>query len=135
MCHRYRTCAAILLGLVVSAAAHADNPPGWHLLWGDEFDGEAIDAARWNVMDAGLVKNNELQYYSPDDAFLRDGSLVLRAQRRLLGGRDYTSGHIDSKGHFALAFGRVEFRAKMAKGQGLWPAVWMLPTDSTWPPE
>ncbi|HEX9780420.1 MAG TPA: family 16 glycosylhydrolase [bacterium] len=132
--------ASVLTGLAAAgaacqAAAAAEAPPGWHLVWEDEFEGEAVDPARWRVEHAALVKNNELQFYASDDVDVRDGRLVLRSQARPLGGRQYTSGLVETKGKFAQAFGRFEVRAKLPGGQGIWPAHWLLPTDGGWPPE
>lgn len=113
----------------------APRLPGWHLVWSDDFNGPALDAGRWRVEDAALVKNNELQYYAPDDVYLENGWLVLRSQRRAMGGREFTSGLVETKGKFAQAYGRFEFRARLPRTQGLWPAIWMLPDDGSWPPE
>jgi beta-glucanase (GH16 family) len=128
--------AALALATLSAPAAEPDAAArGWCLLWSEEFDGPAIDPALWRTEDAGLVKNNELQYYAPDEAFISDGKLVLRAQRRAMGGRAFTSGLVETKGRFNLLYGRVEFRMKIPRGQGFWPAVWMLPADGAWPPE
>ncbi len=127
----------VLIGLFgVSAWAPAETDlPGWHLVWSDEFDGDTVDTTKWRIEDAALIKNNELQYYAPDDVYVEDGRLVLRSQRRPMGGRQYTSGLVDTRGKFAQAFGRIEIRAKLPKTQGMWPAHWMLPDDGSWPPE
>ncbi|HPF99172.1 MAG TPA: family 16 glycosylhydrolase [Kiritimatiellia bacterium] len=107
----------------------------WQQIWSDEFTGPAIDATKWRVEDAALVKNNELQYYAPDDVYIEDGKLVIRSQQRAMGDREYTSGLVESKGKFSFLYGRVDIRAKLPRGQGLWPAHWMLPADGSWPPE
>ena len=129
--------AIALLALFPASLFAADAPQraGWHLIWSDEFDGAAVDPAKWRVEDAALVKNNELQYYSPEDVYVSDGALVIRSQKRELGGRQFTSGLIESRGKRARTYGRFEFRAMLPKGQGLWPAIWMLPDDGSWPPE
>lgn len=112
-----------------------EAPEGWRLVWHDEFDGDTVDDTRWRVEDAALVKNNELQYYAPDEVYLEDGCLVLRSRQRAMGNREFTSGLIESRGRFAQAFGRIEIRAKLPRTQGMWPAHWMLPEDRSWPPE
>ncbi len=109
--------------------------PGWRLIWHDEFDGPALDDIKWRAEDAALEKNNEQQYYTPEDVFVRGGNLVLRSQRRERGGRPYTSGLVETKGRFSFRFGRVEVRAKLPGTKGVWPAHWMLPADGSWPPE
>ena len=110
--------------------------PGWRLVWHDEFDGPTLDAGKWRVEHAALVKNQELQFYTEDEVYLEDGCLVLRSRERDLGGRAYTSGLVDTQDRFAQVFGRFEVRAQLPKGQGIWPAHWMLPEDHpAWPPE
>ena len=116
----------------------------WRLAWHDEFEGSAVDTSKWRVENLHLIKNNELQYYAPDDVYLQDGMLVLRSQKRVYWGYDsngqwgrydYTSGLVESKGRFAWTFGRIEMRAKLPSTQGIWPAHWMMPTSGGWPPE
>ena len=108
---------------------------GWYLIWHDEFEGRAIDNSKWRVEDAALVKNNELQYYTPEDVYVEDGVLVLRSQKRPMGGRQYTSGLVETVGRFSQKYGRFEIRAKLPYGRGMWPAHWLLPEDGSWPPE
>ena len=127
-----------VIGLCLGAAsafAGGGDLPGWHLVWSDEFDGAAIDPSKWRIEDAFLVKNNELQYYTPEDVFLSNGCLVIRSQKRAFRDHDYTSGLVENKGKFAMAYGRYEIRAKLPSTQGIWPAHWMLPEDGSWPPE
>lgn len=120
---------------IPSLAEKSADLPGWYLVWQDEFNGPAVDETRWKIEDAALVKNNELQFYAPDEVYIEDGNLVLRSRKRPLGGREYTSGLAETKGRFAQTFGRFEIRAKLPRTQGIWPAHWMLPADGTWPPE
>jgi len=115
---------------VASAAAQE-----WQLVWEEEFNGTTIDAARWNVRNAPGNTNNELQYYTPEDVWVADGMLHLRSQRRNFGGRQYTSGLVETRSKFAQTYGRVEVRAQLPRGQGIWPAHWMLPDSGVWPPE
>ncbi|MCP4248902.1 MAG: family 16 glycosylhydrolase [bacterium] len=123
-----------------------DVPAGsaWRLLWHDEFDGPTIDPVKWRVEDAHLIKNNELQYYTPEDVYLDGGCLVLRSQQRAFWGWDgwgnwsqfdYTSGLAESKGRFHETYGRVEVRGKLPSTQGIWPAHWMMVAQGIWPPE
>ncbi len=109
--------------------------PGWRLTWNDEFDGDSVDELKWLVEDAALIKNNELQYYTPEDVYVHDGVLTLRSQKRSMGGRPYTSGLVETKGKFSQKYGRFEIRAKLPKGKGIWPAHWLLPAVNKWPPE
>ena len=135
-------CAGVVLAPGCGVAQERDRSdgavaaPGWVLTWSDEFDGPALDGTRWRVEHAALTKNNELQYYLPDEVYLEDGCLVLRSREREHGGRRYTSGLVDTQNRFSQAFGRFEVRAKLPKGRGIWPAHWMLPDDHpAWPPE
>ncbi len=115
---------------------HTDsNKAGWYLIWHDEFETQAIDNSKWRVEDAALVKNDELQYYTPEDAYVDDGVLVLRSQERPMGGRQYTSGLVETVDRFSQKYGRFEIRAKLPRSKGMWPAHWLLPEDGSWPPE
>jgi beta-glucanase (GH16 family) len=150
-------CAITMLNLMAAAAAQSaamQQPPsgdtsanGRTLVWSDEFngpDGSGPDPARWAIVtnDSGYG-NNELEYYTDRTSNIReqDGSLVITARHESYVGkdgqsRDYTSGRIESRGHFALKYGRIEARIKLPKGQGLWPAFWMLGSDFShlgWP--
>jgi beta-glucanase (GH16 family) len=108
---------------------------GWYLRWHDEFEDDSLDLSKWRAEDAALVKNNELQYYTPEDVYLEDGLLVLRSQERPMGGCEYTSGLVETVGKFSQQYGRFEIRAKLPKTRGMWPAHWLLPDDGSWPPE
>ena len=127
--------AVALLPMLCPAAADAPARPGWFLVWHDEFDGPGVDPTKWYVEDAALVKNNERQYYAPDEVYIEKGNLVLRSRKRSKGDREYTSGLVETKGKFAQAYGRFEIRAKLPHTQGIWPAHWLLPEDGSWPPE
>jgi beta-glucanase (GH16 family) len=114
----------------------APAPTGWRTVFADEFNGGSLDYSKWWVDNKAASNWGELSYYSPEDAFVRDGALVLRAQQRNVNGRSYTSANMGS--NFSFRYGRVEVRAKMPTGKGLWPAVWMLPTNGAstgWLPE
>lgn len=144
---RLRLAAALLLGLCgTPGASPAADPPGWKLTWQDEFDGDRIDPAKWGHdlgngfynYDAGQWiggwGNDELQYYTrdPDNAFVKDGMLHIRAIKESIDGFGYTSARLrtrrkDGTNLFSQAYGRFEVRAKLPLGQGIWPALWLLP--------
>lgn len=111
------------------------NIPGWYLIWNDEFEGDNLDLSKWRIEDAALIKNNELQYYTPEEVYVHDGVLTLRSQERQMGGREYTSGLVETTGKFSFQYGRVEVRAKLPGTKGMWPAHWLLPDSGSWPPE
>ncbi|ACZ86332.1 discoidin domain-containing protein [Streptosporangium roseum] len=120
------------------------GPP--RLVWSDEFNGAAgtrPDAAKWTA-DPGTGPNNELEYYTNHDNAAMDGagSLVLEARKQVTAGstcpRDplsgsgtcqYTSARMNTGGKFEFTYGRVEARVKVPKGNGLWPAFWMMGAD------
>ena len=106
---------------------------GYTLLWNDEFDGDTLDESIWDYEphDPGWT-NEELQEYttSTDNVFLRDGNLVIKAIKTEKDGADwYTSGKIKSQNKKDFTYGKVVARAKVPEGQGLWPAIWMMPQD------
>lgn len=109
------------------------------LVWADEFDGTALDLSSWEYMigDGSAFGipgwgNNELQYYTdrPQNVFVANGRLHITARRENFGGRQYTSARLRSRGLRDFRYGRMEARIKLPKGQGIWPAFWMLPTNS-----
>jgi len=107
-------------------------PPGYKLVWHDEFNSPSIDASKWNYeVNGDGGGNNELQYYtnSSENSFIKDSCLVIQALKQSYMGKDYTSARLNSNGKGDWKYGRFEARAKLPYGQGLWPAIWMLPTD------
>jgi beta-glucanase (GH16 family) len=124
----------LLLTLTLAACtARAADPVGWRLVWSDEFDGTALDLSKWEFeVNARGGGNNELQYYVTNNARVRDGVLFIEAHKEpytgLEGTRDYTSSRIRTRGKGDWLYGRFEVRAKLPKGQGMWPAIWMMPS-------
>ncbi|MCQ2416815.1 MAG: family 16 glycosylhydrolase [Oscillospiraceae bacterium] len=113
-----------------------DVPDGYTLLWNDEFDGDALDESIWNYEphEPGWT-NEELQEYttSTDNVFLRDGNLVIKAVKSEKDGSDYyTSGKVTAQNKKDFTYGKVVARAKVPAGQGLWPAIWMMPQDESY---
>ncbi len=113
------------------------NPPGYHLVWSDEFNGNGIDGGKWSFETNGNGGgNNELQYYTsrPENARVENGHLVIEARKENYSGpdgsRQYTSARLRTLNKGDWTFGRMEARMKLPRGQGMWPAFWMLPTDN-----
>jgi beta-glucanase (GH16 family) len=140
---------ALGLLLVLAATAMPRGPaPGQiapaiaavrHLVFDDEFMGTTLDRTKWSTTYPWGARTNygnqELEYYT-DDAFqVRGGMLSIRAQRRTVHGFSFTSGIVTSYDSFAVKYGYFEIRAKVPKGQGLWPTFWLAPKDMSWPPE
>ena len=128
--------------------APAARRKGWKLVWRDEFEGQAVDPGKWDFdLGNGFYDyrqqawvpgwgNEELQYYTrePANVEVKDGHLHLRALKESLHGCGYTSARLktrrrDGSALFTTLYGRVEFRARVPWGKGLWPALWMLPQD------
>jgi beta-glucanase (GH16 family) len=110
-----------------------------NIVWSDEFDGSALNAKTWTYdTGAGGWGNNELEYYTSrtNNAFVGNGLLHIVARRESFNGANYTSARIKSQGLFSFTYGRVEWRAQLPRGVGLWPALWMLGnniSDINWP--
>ncbi|MFI3332632.1 MAG: family 16 glycosylhydrolase [Rikenellaceae bacterium] len=126
----------ILLGTIQIKAA---SP--WDLVWSDEFDYIGLpDSLKWKYDTAGNSwswGNKELQHYTafdPDNAWVEDGILKITAINEPTADKNYSSARLVSKADWKYC--KVEVRARMPKGNGTWPAIWMLPTESPygiWP--
>jgi len=107
--------------------------PASRLVFSDEFNGangSKPDPAKWTI-DPGTGQNNEIQYYTNNLNTFMDGtgSLVMEARRETMGGRDYTSHRMNTSNKFHFQYGRVEARIRVNKGNGFWPAFWMMGAD------
>ena len=106
--------------------------PGWTLVWNDEFKDTVIDLTKWEFeVNGDGGGNNELQYYTapPRNAYADSGHLVIEAYKEEYMGKQYTSARMRTKKKGDWTYGMFEIRAKLPSGRGLWPAIWMLPTD------
>jgi beta-glucanase (GH16 family) len=155
-----RTCKPVLtlslaqlITVACSANAQTAQPPpgaaapaGYTLVWSDEFnapDGTMPDPQKWTYdLGGNGWGNHELEFYTdhPQNAQSKSGNLVITAQKERVtykdGARDYTSARIKTQNLFAQAYGRFESRIKIPKGEGMWPAFWMLGEDIStigWP--
>lgn len=117
----------------------------WKLVWSDEFEGHGrIDTTKWSY-EQGMKRNQEMQYYTDSlkNVRVENGMLVIEAHQSkvkndLFVSKDakgwkknteyanYTSGSLTTKGHAEWTYGRIEIRAKLPKGIGVWPAFWMI---------
>jgi beta-glucanase (GH16 family) len=101
--------------------------------WSDEFSTDgAPDGSRWGYdVGGGGWGNNELQYYtnSTNNAVISNGKLIITARKELFNGSNYTSARLVTRTKGDFLNGRIEVSAKLPKGRGTWPAIWMLPTD------
>ncbi len=127
--------------MLACAQKKEKGAPASKLVWSDEFNYTGLpDSTKWSYDTGGHGwGNNEKQYYTqkkPENASVKNGVLSITAVKENVGGANYTSARLASKNKGDWAYGRVEIRAKMPKGRGLWPAIWMLPTDwkyGDWP--
>lgn len=104
----------------------------WELVWADEFDRPEIDSSKWSLVDgAGGFGNNELQYYTsrPENARVENGTLIIEARKEKYQGSPYTSAKLLTRNKGDWTYGKYEIRARLPLGQGIWPAIWMMPTD------
>ena len=110
--------------------------PGMSLIWQDEFEGNQVDLSNWKFETGGEWSNNELQYYKKENTSIVDGHLVIEARNEAYGGHQYTSSRMITHDKFDFQYGRVDIRAALPYGKGLWPALWMLGEDiytTGWP--
>src|SRR5476649_1917508 len=138
--------ALIFLLAFIASGAETNSPSstnGWKLVWSDEFNTNgAPNPANWNY-ERGFVRNNELQWYQPENAFCTNGLLVIEARREnhkpnpnfitnsanWRTGRewiDYTSASITSRRLQEFTYGKFEMRARIDTRPGSWPAFWTL---------
>jgi beta-glucanase (GH16 family) len=123
------------------------RPADATLVWSDEFEGSALDPAKWGY-DGSRNKsgwyNGELEYYGarPENVRVGNGQLVIEARREKLnarqfpdyGGQSYTSGKIWTRGKASWTYGYYEVRAKLPCARGTWPAIWLMPEGNyPWP--
>lgn len=101
---------------------------GKTLVWQDEFSGISLNTNFWKH-ELGTNNgwgNNELQFYRQENTEVRDGYLVITAKKEAFQGSQYTSSRIITSGLKSFKYGRIDIRAALPKGQGIWPALWML---------
>jgi beta-glucanase (GH16 family) len=132
----------------------------WDLVWSDEFDGSALNRSKWDhEVDCAGGGNNEMQCYTAREENVRldgEGHLLIEARAEEYAGsasdgsctytgdeswkctaqQPFTSGRLRTRHHASWKYGRFDVRAKLPAGHGMWPAIWMLPTDGAyggWP--
>ena len=127
--------AALLLVLLVLAAPASAT---LSLVWADEFNGTTLDTSNWNIdIGNGCPSlcgwgNNELEYYRAQNVSVAGGHLILEARSEYYGGSAFTSGKVHTKNKHAFLYGRIEMRAKIPSGDGMWPAFWMMPENDVY---
>lgn len=152
MKHLALSCCLLLFAMLASSRSMAAQ---WRLVWSDEFEKAGLpDAAKWTY-ETGFIRNNELQFYTRDrieNARVENGSLIIEGRKehyrnpnyKTAGSRsrrnvefaEYTAASITTEGKASFLYGRVEVRAKLPQGKGMWPAIWMMGTNRSvvgWP--
>lgn len=116
----------------------------YKMVWHDEFNESDLDKDTWSYMP-GTVARSEQQNYttSKDNVYLKDGELVFKATKREKVESNprrpqereikYDSGFINTSGKVDFLYGRIEMKAKLPKGQGAFPAFWLMGTSYGWP--
>lgn len=127
-----------LIYVVLIVGIGCQNRHAQKLVWSDEFDNAGTpDTTKWSYdMGDGCPNvcgwgNNEAQHYTNDtkNARVENGRLIIEARKDSLGGKAYTSARMVTKLKGDWLYGRIEVRAKLPRGRGTWPAIWMLSTD------
>lgn len=127
--------------LVIPATGYSTplTYPGKTLVWSDEFDASTLNTAYW-THEIGNGQsgwgNNELQFYRAENTYMQSGNLIIEARKESFSGSEYTSSRIITKGKKEFKYGRIDMRAALPKGQGIWPALWMLGSNISqvnWP--
>ncbi len=105
---------------------------GWKLIWSDDFHYAGLpNPKKWGY-EFGKVRNGEAQFYTKDrpaNARVENGELVIEGRHEKYQGSEYTSASLVTHNKFSFEFGRVEVVAKLPKGRGTWPAIWMMGED------
>jgi beta-glucanase (GH16 family) len=151
-----RLCLLVAILIFQSCAAHRGTikavsyaSEGYQLVWSDEFEKPGVpNPANWTY-EQGFVRNQEAQWYQPENAFCKDGMLIIEARKEqkpspmyVEGSKDwrkapknieYTSACLLSRGLQSWQYGRFEMRGRIDISKGLWPAFWTLGVKGEWP--
>lgn len=107
----------------------------WTLTFNDDFDGETIDPAKWNVQGPNYWGAKKLTHWSRDNVIVRDGIAAIRLEKKRgfhnddpsQHQSDYTGGYLDTYDKWRQRYGYFEARMKLPTAPGLWPAFWVMP--------
>ncbi len=104
-----------------------DHYTGMTLAWQDEFNGDHLNTGDWNYETGGSGwGNHELEFYTEQNTSVQDGYLIIHAKQESFGDKLYTSSRLTTQGKKSFQYGRIDIRALVPKGQGLWPALWAM---------
>ena len=153
--------AIIILFSLLPLFSCGNKQPNYQLVWSEEFDVDGrLSDDDWNY-EHGFVRNHEYQWYQSDNAFVRDGRLIIEARHEQVENpwyrpneeqndqeprrhrrrdwrserpfAEYTSASVNTRGKHEWLYGRFEVRAKIPTPSGSWPAIWTQGIDKPWP--
>lgn len=132
--------AALLIQLMCALPSIGEEAkPVWNLTFEDMFDGAQVDGAKWQLQlgtgqSEGLTNwgNNEQQSYQAENAVVENGLLTIYARQEIKDGMPYTSARLCTLDLFSQCYGRFEARIRLPKGEGFWPAFWLMPKDQVY---
>jgi beta-glucanase (GH16 family) len=116
----------------------------WTLKFSDGFSGASLNRSKWKAGRGTNSGNHELEWYLPSQISVYGNALHLTAMRLLTPGHSkegwpllftWASGLINTRHSFHFKYGFVQIVARVPKGDGFWPALWLLPSNGSWPPE
>jgi beta-glucanase (GH16 family) len=151
-CHNMKYSVVSFLMVLLCISVHstiAQKNPKYKLVWADEFNNDGHpDTSKW-AYENGFVRNDELQWYQPENAYCKNGFLIIEAKRETKPNPNwdslstnwrknrkdihYTSACLVTKGKHTWQFGRFEMRARIDVSNGMWPAWWTLGINKSWP--
>jgi beta-glucanase (GH16 family) len=119
----------LLFLLFLLTACSQSKEPAWKLVWSDEFNNSGLpDTANWGN-EVGFLRNHELQYYTPrrmENSIINGDNLLIIGRKEPYDSAGYTSASLTTDRKHSWTYGKIEARMKLPKGQGMWPAFWML---------
>jgi beta-glucanase (GH16 family) len=120
-----------LLAFICCSTAEKSSVSQWKLVWSDDFNYSGLpDSTKWSYDVGGHGwGNNELQFYTKqrlENVRVEKGYLTIEARKESWQGKNYTSARLITKGKGDWQYGKIEVRARLPKGLGTWPAIWML---------
>ena len=98
----------------------------WELYWNDEFGGDALDETKWTPTVKADGSGDVTFCSTEDNLKVADGNLVITTKEETVGDARYTTGYLNTAYQFSFVYGRLEFRAKLPYGKGVWPALWTM---------
>lgn len=141
--------AAVCLALSMYSCFAETTNDSYQLVWADEFESNGKPSRINWTYEEGFVRNEELQWYQPENATCKDGHLIIEARRERKRNpsyrkdsrswrtnrkhAQYTSACLTTQGLHSWKYGRFEIKAKIKTKDGLWPAIWFLGIDGEWP--